>query len=144
MYDRQANSNLLAQRNLFGQRVQLFLILGYLARQLHDKALVLEALYVWQRLPEQIQPLTDIHRSTLIPSYFFQLRNFSLSNHSDFLSDSRLRTQDSYTCQDRLLNMQPIFCFIDGSVLWSIENLVGYNYVAPDRQAVHEVTVVGR
>src|SRR5262249_35633101 len=66
VYDCHSDSHLLAQRYFFGERVQFFLILCYFPGQLHDEALVLEALNIWQRFPQKIEPFTYIyHLKTL-------------------------------------------------------------------------------
>src|SRR6266404_1848925 len=55
MNDTDANAYLVQQRQLFGQRVEVVVILGGFTRKLYDKCLALEALNVGQCLAQQIE-----------------------------------------------------------------------------------------
>ena len=55
MDDADANADLMQQRQLLGQRDQVIVILGDLARKFDDKRLALETLDVRQRLAQEIE-----------------------------------------------------------------------------------------
>ena len=55
MHHADVDTDLMKQRQLFGNRSEILAVLGYFTGQFDNKSLSLEALYVRQRLAQQIQ-----------------------------------------------------------------------------------------